>query len=96
MEFDSSEVLEMYVQYLPSEYWEVGARVHTYICTKCTILLCIYLAPEEIKYLQMLSLVRALALTCVTDPVSMGKHSYERLSSGLAPIARITGPVSMD
>ena len=30
------------------------------------------------------------------DPVSMGKYGYERLSSGLAPVVRITGPVSMD
>ena len=30
------------------------------------------------------------------DPVSMGKYGYEWLSSGLAPVVRITGPVSMD
>ena len=31
-----------------------------------------------------------------SDPVSMGKYGYERLSSGLAPVVRITEPVSMD
>ena len=32
----------------------------------------------------------------VIDPVSMGKYGYEQLSSGLAPVVRITGSVSMD
>ena len=32
----------------------------------------------------------------VIDPVSMGKYGYERISSGLVPVVRITGPVSMD
>ena len=31
-----------------------------------------------------------------TDPVSMGKYDYERLSSGLVPVFRLTGPVYMD
>ena len=32
----------------------------------------------------------------VRDPVSMGRYGYERLSSGLAPVVRLTAPVSMD
>ena len=30
------------------------------------------------------------------DPVSMSKYGYERLSSGLAPVVRLTEPVSKD
>ena len=69
--------------------------VHVRMCTDAPIALS---KPHIISISAHVTNLSTISSTVpkIMTPFPMGKHGYERVSSGLTPVARITRPVSMD